>query len=88
MAVGGLITFIDHKRPNPFSSYGSPSGGWDRESDETMKRIGIPLWVGGLIFLLWIVVLILLVILEDVAKVEDQYLEIFETMYRIRSIIL
>lgn len=53
-----------------------------------MKRIGIPLWVGGLIFLLWIVVLILLVILEDVAKVEDQYLEIFETMYRIGSIIL
>jgi chromate transporter len=87
LAVGALITFVDHKRPNPWSSYGSPSGGWNRESDETMKRIGIPLWVGGLIFLVWVIVLVIVVVLVDVYEIENQYLEIFETMYRIGSII-
>ena len=87
LAVGGIITFIDHKRPNPWSEYKSQSKGWDRDSDETMKRIGIPLWVGGIIFLIWVAVLVLTIILVDVAKVENDYLEIFEVMYRIGSII-
>jgi chromate transporter len=87
LAVGGLITFIDHRRPTPWSNYGSPSGGWNRESDETMKRIGIPLWVGGLIFLVWVAVLVAIILLVDVFEIENQYLEIFETMYRIGSII-
>lgn len=87
LALGGLITYIDHKREKPFSNYGSPSGGWDRESDETMKRIGIPLWVGGLIFFVWVGVLVLSIILKDVLEIENDYLDIFETMYRIGSII-
>jgi chromate transporter len=87
LALGGLITYVDHKRPNPFSNYGSPSAGWDRESDETMKRIGIPLWVGGLIFLVWLAVLVGVIVIEDTQDVDNEYLEIFETMYRIGSII-
>ena len=87
LAIGGLITFIDSKRSKPFSNYGSPSKGWDRDSDETMKRIGIPLWVGALIFMVWAGVLVLVIILKDVAEVENEYLDIFETMYRIGSII-
>jgi chromate transporter len=87
LVVGGLITFIDHKRLNPWSTYASPSKGWDRDSDETMKRIGIPLWVGGLILVLYVAILVLTIILVDVYKVENVYLEIFETMYRIGSII-
>jgi chromate transporter len=52
-----------------------------------MKRIGIPLWVGGLIFFVWVLVLVLTILLVDVYEVENVYLEIFETMYRIGSII-
>jgi len=87
LALGGLITWIDSKRKNPFSNYGSPSKGWDRESDETMKRIGIPLWVGAIIFVVWLAVLVLSIVLVDVAKNDNTYLLIFETMYRIGSII-
>jgi chromate transporter len=87
LVVGGLVTYIDHKRPTPFSDYGSPSKGWDRESDETMKRIGIPLWVGGLIGFVWLSVLVLVIVLKDVVEIDNVYLDIFETMYRIGSII-
>uniref|UniRef100_A0A7S2YB08 Chromate transporter n=1 Tax=Entomoneis paludosa TaxID=265537 RepID=A0A7S2YB08_9STRA len=88
LALGGLTTYIDSKRANPFSTYTkSPSKGWDRDDDTTFKRIGIPLWVGALIFLVWGGVLALVIILVDVAEVTNVYLEIFETMYRIGSII-
>lgn len=52
-----------------------------------MKRIGIPLWVGFLIFLVWLGVLVLTILLVDVAEIDNPYLEIFEVMYRIGSII-
>jgi len=52
-----------------------------------MKRIGIPLWVGALIFAVWLGVLIMTIVLVDVVKVENEYLEVFEVMYRIGSII-
>lgn len=87
LACGGLVTYIDHKRAKPFSDYGSPGRGWDRESDETMRRIGIPLWVGGVIFFVWAFVLVLVIILKDVMELENVYLDIFETMYRIGTII-
>ena len=84
--LGGMITFCDFKfNPNPFSNYGSPSRGWDAEGDETMKRIGIPLWVGGFIFVLWAVILV--TVINLVKHSDNVYLEIFETMYRIGSII-
>ena len=87
LALGGIVTWVDSKRANPFSTYTSPSKGWDRESDETMKRIGIPLWVGACIFLTWAAVLVFVIVLVDVGDVDNVYLEIFETMYRIGSII-
>lgn len=87
LVLGGLVTLIDSKRANPFSNYGSQSTGWDRESDETMKRIGIPLWVGACIAFVWLFVLILVILLKDTFGVENVYLDIFETMYRIGSII-
>lgn len=87
LALGGLITYIDSKRANPFSTYKSPSKGWDAESDTTFKRIGIPLLVGVIIFFMWAGILALVIILVDVADITNVYLEIFETMYRIGSII-
>ena len=87
LAAGGLISYIDSKRKTPFGTYSTPSKGWDATNDLTMKRIGIPLWVGGLIFLVWVAVLVLCVVLVDVVEIDDPYLEIFETMYRIGSII-
>jgi len=87
LALGALVTLIDSKRAKPFSTYKSPSAGWDKESDETIKRIGIPLFVGALVFLIWLGVLVLVILLVQVADIKNQYLEIFETMYRIGSII-
>jgi chromate transporter len=87
LALGGIITWIDSKRKNPWSTYGSPSKGWDKDSDETMKRIGIPLWAGAVIAFVWVFVLVLVILLKDVANLDNVYLDIFETMYRIGSII-
>ena len=87
LAAGGLISYIDSKRKTPFGTYSTPGKGWDATNDLTMKRIGIPLWVGGLIFLVWVAVLVLCIILVDVVEIDNPYLDIFETMYRIGSII-
>jgi chromate transporter len=87
LAVGGIVTLVDSKRQNPLGEYKSPGSGWDARSDLTMRRIGIPLWVGALIFLFWLIVLVLTIILVDVAKIDNEYLLIFEVMYRIGSII-
>ena len=38
LALGGMVTFFDSKREKPWSEYKAPSKGWERESDETMKR--------------------------------------------------
>jgi chromate transporter len=87
LACGGIVTYIDFKRPKSWSNYGSPSKGWDRASDETMKRIGIPLWVGGFIVFMWAFILVLAIILTEVVGVNNVYLEIFDVLYRIGSII-
>jgi chromate transporter len=87
LAIGGILALLDSKRKNPLGVYGSPSKGWDAEDESLMKRIGIPLWMGGFFFFVWLAVLILVICLVDVAKVDNVYLEIFETMYRIGSII-
>eukprot|EP00977_Amphora_coffeiformis_P008944 scaffold2028_cov191-Amphora_coffeaeformis.AAC.9 len=57
------------------------------DETHTHTGIGIPLPVGAMIFVLWAGVLVLVIILKDVAEVESAYLDIFETMYRIGSII-
>ena len=87
LVFGGFVTLLDSKREKPYGTYKSASKGWDAESDLTMKRIGIPLWVGGLIFFLWAAVLTLSILLVDRAGVDNVYLEIFEVMYRIGSLI-
>jgi chromate transporter len=88
MLVGGaLISVIDSRRTNPYGTYKTPSEGWDANNDLTMRRIGIPLWVGALIFVLWAVVLVLVRLLKDIGGVKNKYLDIFETMYRIGSLI-
>jgi chromate transporter len=87
MVIGGSITLIDSKRSKPFSTYESPNAGWNRESDETMKRIGIPLWVGGLLVLTWIFTLVFSILLVEVWKVQNVNLEIFQTMFLTGSLI-
>jgi len=87
LGIGALITFIDSRRANPFSSYDSPSKGWDKEGDETMKRIGIPLWVGAILLFTWAGVLATVIVLVDRYQYKNVYLEIFEVMYRIGSLI-
>lgn len=82
LALGGIVSYVDSRRQNPYGTYASPGKGWDAESDLTMKRIGIPLWVGALIFVVWAVVLATSVSIVGRAQREgrevNQYLEIFE----------
>mmetsp|Transcript_3832 Transcript_3832/g.7183 ORF Transcript_3832/g.7183 Transcript_3832/m.7183 type:complete len:492 (-) Transcript_3832:1999-3474(-) len=91
LALGGIVAYIDSRRQNPYGTYKSASKGWDAESDLTMKRIGIPLWVGALIFVVWAAVLAATVSVVGKARREGRevnvYLEIFEVMYRIGSLI-
>jgi chromate transporter len=86
---GGIISYIDNKRDKPISSFSSKPvpEGWDKESDETMKRIGIPLWVGALVFGAFFAVLITIILLVKVAGVQNVYLDMFSIMFRIGSII-
>jgi chromate transporter len=53
----------------------------------TYIGIGIPLWVGACIFVFWGALFAAVVILKDVMNITNVYLDIFETMYRIGSII-
>jgi len=91
LVLGGLASYIDSRRANPYGTYKSASKGWDAESDLTMKRIGIPLWVGGFIWLSWAVILGTTTGIvnkyEREGKEVNVYLEIFETMFRIGSLI-
>ena len=86
LAIGALTTLVDSKRSKPFSMYASPGKGWDSEKDETMKRIGIPLWVGALIFASFLTIYILVILLVYVANVDNVYLRMFQLMFRIGSL--
>jgi len=61
------------------------------ESDELLKRIGIPLWMGCLLFLFWFAILLTSILLvnnnTNLKSNNNTYLTIFEIMYRIGSII-
>jgi chromate transporter len=91
LVMGSLISLLDSKRSNPYgTSYNTPNKGWDVQDDLLMKRIGIPLWVGTLIFLSWGGILLLVILLKDTnvgLGIDNKYLDIFETMYRIGSLI-
>ena len=87
LALSGFATYIDSKRSKPFGVYPLPSAGADGSNEEMIKRIGIPLWVGACIFATWLIVLITSILLVNVKDLTNVYLEIFEKMYRIGSII-
>jgi chromate transporter len=87
LAISGIITFIDSKRKKPYGTYPSPSSDGDAESEEMIKRIGIPLWVGGLIFCVWLAALIGSILTVNLVDTSNVYLDIFETMFRVGSII-
>lgn len=83
---GGVTTYFDSKREKPWGTYKTPKG-WDSEDDKTFRRIGISVPVGIAIWVIWAVVLIAAIVLVDVGGVENEYLQLFEKMYRIGSII-
>lgn len=88
MVAGGLVTLIDSKRANPLGKYNTAlRKAGEMQDEEIMQRIGIPMWVGILIFLSWIVILAGTLIAVETFNVENDYLEIFEVMFRIGSII-
>ena len=86
LAVGGCISYWDSKRETPLGKYVIPKN-WDKDDDRTMRRIGIPVWMGFVIWAVWAIVLVLSIVLVDVADVDNDYLNLFEVMYRNGSII-
>lgn len=95
LACGGIISYIDSIRGTdkilfgrtfrvpgqPYGTYNSASKGWDAESDLTMRRIGIPIWVGALIWVVWAVVLAVTISIvgrmRRNGETPNVYLEIF-----------
>ena len=71
LAGGSFVCLLDSKRSNPFGEYKAPSQGWDAKSDLTIRRIGIPLWVGACIFLLWGGVLVFVIVLKLLVPFES-----------------
>jgi len=87
LVLGGLFTYFDSKRKNPLAEYAKPKAGWESHDDTTLRRIGIPLPVGAFIFVLWAAVLVGAIVAKDIHGTENEYLDIFEVMYRIGSLI-
>jgi chromate transporter len=87
LALGALVTLVDSKRSKPWSTYNKPMPGWEQESEETIKRIGIPMWFGAALVVLWLGVLALVVSLVNRRDSVNVYLEIFEITYRIGSLL-
>jgi chromate transporter len=91
LAIGGIISYIDSRRQNPYGTYKSPGNGWDAQSDLNMKRIGIPLWVGAVFIAVWAIILVTTITIVNAAQREGRtvnvYLEIFELMYRVGTLV-
>ena len=86
LAIGGCISYLDSKRETPLGSYSIPKN-WDKEDDITMRRIGIPVWMGFVIWSVWLIVLIGSIVLVGSDDVDNDFLKLFEIMYRNGSII-
>lgn len=85
MGAGAIITFIDSKRKKPFGKYDPPKSS-EIDNAQTLRRIGISVWMGLVYFLIWLSVLIVVILLVNVAKIKNSYLTIFEVNYRLGSI--
>jgi chromate transporter len=88
LVCGSLFTLWDSYRGEAaFGTYPTPKG-WDVRNDLTFRRIGIPLHVGALIFVCWGALLIGCFIYRSTVSEDDNgLLPLFETMYRVGSII-
>jgi chromate transporter len=86
LVLGGIITLIDSNRSKPLGVYKPPSSGWNSTDDRTLKRIGIPMWMGALIFVLWAAILATTISLVRTGAVNNDYLDVFEVMFRAGSI--
>jgi chromate transporter len=86
LILGGVVTLLDSNRSKPLGVYNPPSTGWNSTDDRTIKRIGIPMWVGVLILLLWASILATSSSLARIGAVNNDYFDIFEVMFRAGSI--
>lgn len=91
LVIGGIVSYIDSRRKNPYGTYKSPGKGWDAQSDLNMKRIGIPLWMGVVFIATWAIILVSTITVVSAANREGRavniYLEIFELMYRVGTLV-
>ena len=87
LVCGSFFTYLDSKRSSPIGSYAKPQVGWDATSDETMSRIGIPIALGVIFFVVWLVILAGCVYIRRTEGLESGPFALFECMYRVGSII-
>lgn len=88
LVLGGLTTYLDFCQENPIGIYVKPETDVEQSAADRRLgyKIGIPLYAGGLVFLLWLALLVGSVTLVNLGY-KNEYLEIFEIFYRIGSII-
>lgn len=88
LVLGGTSSYLDFCRANPIGTYVQSNGSNEPSAaDRKLQyKIGIPLWAGGCVFLLWAFLLAVSVYLVN-AGYDNPYLQIFEIFYRIGSII-
>jgi chromate transporter len=91
LVFGGLVSYIDSRRKNPYGTYKSPGKELDAQSVLNMKRIGIPLWMGAVFIAVWAIILVTTITIVNAANREGRtlnvYLEIFELMYRVGTLV-
>jgi len=89
LVLGGTSTLLDFSLGNG-QSFGDyvRSGGCDpTEADRILQeKIGMPLWVGGMTFCFWLFLFVGSITLVNIGY-DNEYLKIFEVMFRIGSLI-
>lgn len=89
LVLGALASFLDSKSTNPIGTYPAPSPTGDEQTEadrRLIQKIGIPLWVGACVFLLWGAILAGTIILVNTGH-DNEYLQIYELFFRIGSLI-
>lgn len=90
LVFGAVATFIDFSQSNPIGTYIKPSRQVQQEQTAEERRlghkIGISVWQGITIFLVWLGILVGVITAVNLG-VSNPYLEVFEGFYRIGSLI-
>jgi chromate transporter len=90
LLLGGLITLADSRRPGRLKEYFMPppdAAAADAEHRSLKRRINIPRKFAASLIGLWLFIVVIVVVLRGVGIITDALGVLFESMYRIGSLI-